>query len=217
MKTNIFRAGAFLVGVSSLLFLNPALAADATSEGSSSAYSPSTAPKLPYGVEDVLKLSRAQVSEDVVLNFIQNSGTIYNLSPTDIIYLKNEGVSDRVVAAMLDQRRKVPEAAAQTSTTAASAPASPTPAPATTAADAQPAPVYAQPAPEPAPSTVYTIPYPAASAAYYGAYTPYYGYSWPYYGYSWPYARGYYCGPGVSFGFGFGSGAYHHYHHSHRH
>src|SRR5689334_18003178 len=35
------------------------------------------APKLSYGLEDVLKLSRANVSEDITLTYIQNSGTIY--------------------------------------------------------------------------------------------------------------------------------------------
>ena len=71
--------------------------------------------RLPYGVEDVLKLSRAQISEDVTLNFIRNSGTIYNLAPTDIVYLRNQGVSDRVINTMLDQRMNVPaEVAAQT-------------------------------------------------------------------------------------------------------
>src|SRR4029077_18713742 len=39
-----------------------------------------TAPvRLPYGVEDVLKLSRAQIGDDITLNYIQNNGTIYNL------------------------------------------------------------------------------------------------------------------------------------------
>ena len=70
--------------------------------------------KLPYGVEDVVKLSRAQVSEDVTLNYIRNSGTIYNLAPKDIVYLRNEGVSDRVINTMMDQRKSVPaEMAAQ--------------------------------------------------------------------------------------------------------
>ena len=64
--------------------------------------------KLPYGVEDVLKLSRAQVSEDITLNYIKNSGTIYNLSPKDIVYLKNEGVSDKVLNTMMEQRQNVP-------------------------------------------------------------------------------------------------------------
>src|SRR6266705_6967376 len=33
--------------------------------------------KLPDGVADVVKLSRAKVSEEVVLSYVQNSGTAY--------------------------------------------------------------------------------------------------------------------------------------------
>jgi hypothetical protein len=58
-------------------------------------------------VDDVLKLSRAQVGEDVTISYIQNSGIAYNLGPNDIVYLKNQGVSDRVVNAMLDERKRV--------------------------------------------------------------------------------------------------------------
>jgi hypothetical protein len=162
--------------------------------------------KLPYGVEDVLKLTRAQVSEDVILSFIRNSGTVYNLAPKDIVYLRNEGVSDRVINAMLDQGKSVPTI---TGTQAAPAttpivPQAPVPADANAAAAAQAqaqyAPVYTQPTPvyvQPdtsyvPPSTVYTIPYP--SSAY-----PYYYSGYPYY-----------YGPTIGIGFGFGYGSYYH-------
>src|SRR5260370_31643925 len=109
---------------------------------------PSAPAKLPYGVEDVVKLSHAQVSEGVILTYIQNSGTIYNLGPKDIVYLRDQGVSDHVINAMLDQRKNVGEATAQTTqATAQSAPAYSD----TSAAVAAPtyaAPeAYAQPAP----------------------------------------------------------------------
>ena len=64
-------------------------------------------PKLPSGVEDVLKLSHSQVGDDIVVNYIRNTGTIYVLSPQDIIYLRNQGVSDRVINAMIEQRKAV--------------------------------------------------------------------------------------------------------------
>ncbi len=159
----------------------------------------SPAPTLPYGVADVLKLSQAQVSEDVVLNYIQNSGTIYNLGPREIVFLRSQGVSDRVVNAMLDQKRKVTETAAA---------AAPNPGP-TPVLSAPAAPDYSQvaPQPAPAPSTVYTIPPPTVSYPYYNYY-----YSYPYYapyGYYYPsYYGGYYRGPVVSFGFRFGGGHY---------
>ena len=207
MKKSLFGTVLlFAVATASILPVLPSSAAGSTSTSSVAESSSSTAAKLPYGVEDVLKLTRAQISEDIVLNYIQNSGTVYNLSPTDIVYLRNQGVPDRVINAMLDQRKKVPEAAAAT---AVQAPAGPSVAgndanPAAAPADTQPAPVYVQPpAAEPAaaPSTVYVIPYPAASSAYYSYYTPSYGYG--YYGGYYP---GYYYRPGISFGFSFGGG-----------
>ena len=165
--------------------------------------------KLPYGAEDVIKLSRAQVSEDVTLNFIRNSGTIYNLAPKDIVYLKNEGVSDRVINTMLDQGKSVPTVTgAQTGP--ATTPAAPQAvvypdanAAAAAQASAQYAPAYAQPAPVYAqpeatyapPSTVYVMPYSSPGYSY-SSYYPYYG------GYS------AYCGPSVVFGIGYRGGGY---------
>ena len=170
--------------------------------------------KLPYGVDDVLKLARSNISEDIILNYIQNSGTIYNLGPQDIVYLRNQGVSDRVVSAMLNQRKQVEAAAAaqsnvQTPQAVSYAPVVPYAAAVPEAASAPVAPVYedsgqAVPA---AASSVYVIPYPQATAAYYG----YYGYPYGYYG-------SYYYGPSVSIGFGFGSSCYGHgYYHGYSH
>ncbi|HVV73939.1 MAG TPA: hypothetical protein VHI52_20970 [Verrucomicrobiae bacterium] len=172
--------------------------------------SQSAAPKLPYGVDDVLKLSRAQVSEDVVLSYIHNSGTIYSLGPQDIVYLRNQGVTDRIINAMLDQRKKVTEVAAQVAPTPAPSSAAPAIPNAPTVPDSAQVPAppdYSQVAPQavPAPSTVYVVPSPAVSYPYY---YPYYGYYGPY-GYYPYYYRGYY-GPSVSFGFRFGGRGYGH-------
>lgn len=156
--------------------------------------------KLPYGVDDVLKLSRAQVNEDVTVNYIRNSGTIYNLAPNDIVYLRNEGVSDRVINTMLDQRKTVPaETAAQSGAAAPQTPvssyASAAAAPQYAPTYVQPSPVYVQPEPTYTPaSTLYVIPYPYAGYRD-PSYYPYY--SGGYYGYG---------GPSVVFGFGYGSG-----------
>jgi hypothetical protein len=180
----------------------------ATTATSSLPAADSTPPKLPYGVDDVLKLSRAQVSEDVTLNFIRNSGTIYNLAPNDIVYMRNEGVSDRVINTMLDQRKTVPADIAAQSAQASVAAASQAPvAPDANAAAAaqaapqyaptyvQPAPVYVEPQPSYAPaSTVYVIPYNGGG----------YGYANTY-----PYAYGGYYrswGPSVVLGVGYGGG-----------
>jgi hypothetical protein len=162
--------------------------------------------RLPYGVEDVLKLSHAQISDDIIQNYVQSSGNIYNLTPNEIVYLRNQGVSDRVVAAMLNQRKQVSESVAQNAPAPAPAPSSANTAAAAPTYNYAAAPTDAQPqpasAPTVAPSTVYTIPYPQATAAYYGY--PYPAYYSPYY--SGGYYGGGYWGPGISLGFAFGSG-----------
>jgi hypothetical protein len=162
-----------------------------------------TTVRLPYGVEDVLKLSKAQVSENIILSYIQTSGTTYSLGPNDIVYLKQQGVSDGVVSALLDSQRRAAQAtqaqvqAAQTAQNPQTyqaapnaAPATPQYAPVSTATyDQQPAAtdttVYSQPG-----SSVYTIAYPQATYAYYG-------------GYSYPYYPSYYWGPSIGFSFGY--------------
>jgi pyruvate/2-oxoglutarate dehydrogenase complex dihydrolipoamide acyltransferase (E2) component len=95
-----------------LAHFTPALA-DAGSAASTAAAAPAVSSSaqpvtaaapanLPSGCQDVVKLSRAQVSEDIILNFIHNSGATYNLSAKDILELKNQGVSDRVLKALLE-------------------------------------------------------------------------------------------------------------------
>ena len=207
MKARTFRICLFAnFGAASLVAFSATAQtpAPATSTAPTSAPAEAAPVKLPYGAEDILKLSRAQVNEDVTLNFIRNSGTIYNLAPKDIVYLRNEGVSDRLINTMLDQRKNVPaEMAAQTAPP--SAPATP-PAPVSPDANAaaapqyapayvQPAPVYAEPQPTYAPaSTLYVLPYPYAGYRYSGYYPYSYG---GYYGYG---------GPSVVFRFGYSSG-----------
>lgn len=145
--------------------------------------------KLPYGVADVLKLSKAQVNEDIIVTYVQNSGTAYNLGANEIIFMREQGVSDRVINTMLDQRKRMLEAMAQTQAHPVQQPGYPQ--------NAQPAPAYPEQAPvTDSGSSVHVIPYPAASYAYYNS-SPYYSY--PYYGY--PYYSGYY-GPTFSVGFG---------------
>jgi hypothetical protein len=181
--------------------------------------------KLPYGVEDVLKMSRAQVSDDVIATYIQNNGTIYNLGPNDIVYLKEQGVSDRIVNTMLDQRRIANEVAAQAQQQQAAAQTSaaavdntgPVATPAYSEQQAA-APAVTQPAA----SSLYVIPYPTPSYPYYSR--PYYSYSYPYYSsypyyhsYPYSYARYSYGVPVVGFRFGLGAHSFHSGHSFHHH
>src|SRR5450759_1572948 len=73
--------------------------------------------QLSNGAPDILKLARAKIGEEAILAFIQNSHRDYNLSVPEIIYLRREGVSDRVLATMLSQRQMGVENTAQTAPT----------------------------------------------------------------------------------------------------
>jgi len=56
----------------------------------------------PLTVEDVKALARAGISEDVIINQIRSSHTVYHLSAADIIDLRDSGVTDKVVNFMIN-------------------------------------------------------------------------------------------------------------------
>ena len=102
---------------------------------------------LSGGASDVLKLVQAQVSEPVILAFVQNSSVAYNLTADEVVQLRSGGVPDPVMAAMLTQRRVVSEPAVvpqDTQPTPNPAP-QPAPQPAPALPSAPPPPVYTQP------------------------------------------------------------------------
>jgi hypothetical protein len=136
---------------------------------------------LSYGVSQIIQLSKAKVGDDTIVNYIRNSGSSYGMDASQIVYLKQQGVSDTVVNTMLNQPR-LTQTAAQTA-----------PQPATVVA--QPAVTYVQPATAYVPSsTVYVIPDTQTYPYYSG-----YGY------------RPYYPAVSFSFGFGGGyRGGYYH-------
>jgi hypothetical protein len=55
----------------------------------------------PLTVADVEALAHAKVSDDVIIAQIQTTHTLYHLGATDIINLRNAGVSDRVANYMI--------------------------------------------------------------------------------------------------------------------
>ena len=152
-----------------------------------------TAPvQLSYGVSQIIQLSKAKVSDGTIVNYIRNSGSSYGMDASQIVYLKQQGISDAVINTMLNQPRPVAQAAPQPAYPTASSTVTET---ATVAA--QPAVTYVQTAPAYVPSsTVYVIP-DTQTYQYYNNYYPSYGY-YPYYN-GWNY-------PAVSFSFGFGGG-----------
>ena len=152
--------------------------------------------QLSVDVWDVLRLAHSNVSDATITAYIRNSGKVYSLGASEILYLREQGLSDQVVTTMLEQQKNVatqavpqPAQAAQPSVWANNS--SPQYVPAVT----QPAPNYVQAAP------VYAQPSPAY------VYPP----SYSYYDY-WPYYGGYWGYPALSFSFGWGGhygGGYH--------
>ena len=139
-------------------------------------------PQLSYGVSQVVQLARANVSEDVIINYVQNSGNAYGLDANQILYLKQQGVSDRVINTMLNQPK--------------SAIAAPTVA---TQATPSPQPVTASASTSMAETSIATV---APTVTYVQTVPPTYYYYQPYYYpayYGWAY-------PPVSFSFGWGWG-----------
>jgi hypothetical protein len=62
-----------------------------------------TPPSRSVVFSEVVKLSQAHQSDDVILGYLKNSGAVYTLSADEIIYLNNQGVSQRVIAALQSQ------------------------------------------------------------------------------------------------------------------
>ena len=186
--------------------------ATATPEAAPQAAEPAV--PLPPDAEDILKLSRAKVHEDVIVAFILNSGRKFKLTAAEVIELRKQGVSERVLTTMLQPSSPAvappPPAPAPEPVPTVTPPPSPTPAPQYATVQTTEPPVYV--APDAPPSYYYDYPY-YASSSYYPYYYPYYPYypyycGYPYYGY--PYW-------GFSIGFGFGCGYYGYYGHGHHH
>jgi len=53
------------------------------------------------GVENIIRLSKAGIREDIILAEVRNLGPVY-LNPNQIIYLNNEGVSANVINALVE-------------------------------------------------------------------------------------------------------------------
>ena len=56
---------------------------------------------LPPGIQDVVKLSQARISDEIILSQIKNNQATYNLTADQIILLKSQGVSQPVIKALI--------------------------------------------------------------------------------------------------------------------
>lgn len=73
-----------------------------------------TASSTPLSPADmqILQLAQAKIGDSTIIAYIQNSGTVYGLDASQIVYLKQQGVSETVISAMLNQPMAVAAAAA---------------------------------------------------------------------------------------------------------
>lgn len=60
----------------------------------------------PMSIQDVVYLTQSNVHESTIIKQIQTSRTVFQLGSGDVVQLKNQGVSDNVINAMLDSGRK---------------------------------------------------------------------------------------------------------------
>jgi len=64
----------------------------------------------PLTVEDVKALAKAGIGDDLVISQIRNSRTVYHLSTSDIVGLKNSGVSETIIDFMINTPTQIPSA-----------------------------------------------------------------------------------------------------------
>lgn len=70
----------------------------------------------PLSVADVKALVKSRISDDVIINQISSTHTVFQLTATDIIDLRDAGVSDRVINYMISTLNSAGTAAAQPTT-----------------------------------------------------------------------------------------------------
>jgi hypothetical protein len=61
-------------------------------------------------IQDLLGLQAAGMTDDILIGLIQSSGTVFTLTADDLIYLRQQGLTERVLLAMLNTRRLPPPA-----------------------------------------------------------------------------------------------------------
>ena len=67
------------------------------------------------GYDDLAKLVKSGVSEDVIVAYINSSTTNYSLTPEEILHLKDMGASGNVLTAAIQKKKPANDSAAQQS------------------------------------------------------------------------------------------------------
>ena len=116
MKTNYLQNLAAAMAVTSLTLSGAnALAEDSpTATTTQSAPINTAVPQLTYSLSQILQLTQAKFGDNTIIAYIKNSGNSYGLTADQIIYLHQQGVSDAVLNAMLNQPKTGVAAVMQT-------------------------------------------------------------------------------------------------------
>lgn len=184
--------------------------ASVAAQTDATASAPAPTFKVPSKLDEIAQLSKAGISDNVILTYIKDSPTAYNLNAQDIIKLRDNGVSPEVTAALIQRgtevRQAAQEAAKESQTQSTEIAAAPS---------YQNQPVVAQPAPAVTYVTAPVVVQPASSVSVHYFGTPSYRYAptyyYPRYGSTVSYATfgsSYGYGPRASFSVGFGGGYY---------
>jgi curli biogenesis system outer membrane secretion channel CsgG len=130
-----------LISKLSLLLIALVSVKSAYSQAAKPAAIHAPAPKAASPVDSVIQLVKSGMSENLIVKTLQRQNKPMDLSPADLVKLKNAGVSENVIGIMMDP-------------SSAPAAAAPAPAPAAPAPSAAPAPApAAYPPPAPVPMT----------------------------------------------------------------
>src|SRR5579862_1556328 len=128
-----------LVSLASLSFFamvtlaqTPPAAAPKPAPAKPAAAKPSAAPSP---VDSVIQSVKAGLSENLIIKTLQRDNKPMNLTPADLVKLKNAGVSENIIGVMLDPTSAPAPAAAAAP---AAPPPAPEPAPVAVAASAPP-------------------------------------------------------------------------------
>jgi hypothetical protein len=79
------------------------------------------APASAVTVEEVVSLSKAGISEAVILALIDRDRTVFSIEPDELVALKRDGLSDKLVMAMLKSGRAEGDEAARADSAATAA------------------------------------------------------------------------------------------------
>src|SRR5207302_11161826 len=85
-------------------------AVDKSDERQAAMVAAANGPQGPLGITNVAQLAQAHISDDVIISQIRSTGSVFRLSAEDVIWLKQNGVSDAVVVEMQATAARSPSA-----------------------------------------------------------------------------------------------------------